>query len=120
MVAARWINRDGAERGARLLVIGSIPLTLASGAALTWAPWTTGLEPTADVYDATVWVLALWTAVHLAVGVLMQAYCVARSLAGKLTSEHDIDLQNTVLYGHFATITLVTTVLVIALFPLVA
>jgi cytochrome c oxidase subunit I+III len=120
MVAARSINRNSAENGARLLVVGSIPLTLASGAALIWAPWTTGLEPTKDVYDATVWVLVLWTAVHLAVGVLMQGYALARSLAGKLNREHDIDLQNIVLYGHFAAITLVTTVLVIAFFPLVA
>ncbi len=120
MVAARSINRNGGENKARMLVVGSIPLTLASGAALIWAPWTTGLEPTRDVYDATVWVLVLWTAVHLAVGVLMQGYALARSLAGKLTREHDIDLQNIVLYGHFAAITLVTTVLVIALFPLVA
>ena len=91
-----------------------------SGALLIYAPWATGLEPTRDVYDATVWVLAIWASVHIGIGVLMQGYCVARSAAGKLTREHDIDLQNVVLYWHFAAITAVVTVLTIACFPLVA
>ena len=52
------------------------------------------------------------------VGVLMQGYCVARGLAGKLSARHDIDLQNVTLYWHFATITALTTALVTGLFPL--
>ncbi len=64
------------------------------------------------------WVLALWTALHLAVGVLMQGYCLAGSFAGKLTGKHDIDLRNVVLYWHFAALTMATTLAVIVLAPL--
>ncbi|WP_027136190.1 cytochrome c oxidase subunit I [Geminicoccus roseus] len=120
MVRARAVNRGGSERRAAQLMATSVLLALASAALLLYAPWTTGLVPTRDVYDATVWVLVLWSAIHLVVGVLMQGYCIARSLAGKLTARHDIDLQNVVLYWHFAAITAIVTVMVIALFPLVA
>ena len=120
MVLARRTNRQGGERTALLLMAVGVVMAAGSGAALVYAPWVTGLEPTTDVYPATVWVLASWTAVHIAVGILMQGYCMARSLAGKLTAKHDIDLQNVTLYWHFAMLTVVITVLVIAIFPLAA
>jgi len=95
-----------------------VPLAGAGAAALLYGPWVTGLDPTAHVYPATVWVLAGWTALHVLVGVLMQLYCLARSFAGRLTPRHDIDIHNTVLYWHFAALTVAVTVAVIALFPL--
>jgi cytochrome c oxidase subunit I+III len=120
MLLARHRNAIGNSGQGLFLLCASAALAAASGAALLAAPWLTGLAPTTDVYDATVWVLVLWTVVHVAVGILMQFYCIARSLAGKLTPEHDIDLQNVTLYWHFGAITVVVTALVIALFPLVA
>jgi cytochrome c oxidase subunit I+III len=65
-------------------------------------------------------VLAIWTAVHAAVGALMQLYCVARAWAGRLTPGYDGDLSNVTLYWHFLAVTAVITVAVIAGFPLVA
>ena len=65
---------------------------MAGGAALLAGPWVTGLDPTSHVYPATVWLLVIWTAVHVAVGVIMQLYCVARRLAGRMTARHDIDI----------------------------
>jgi cytochrome c oxidase subunit I+III len=67
-----------------------------------------------------VWVLVLWTAVHIAVGVIMQLYCIARRMAGRMTARYDIDIANVTLYWHFIAITVVITIVVIAGFPLVA
>jgi cytochrome c oxidase subunit I+III len=61
-----------------------------------------------------------WSAVHLLVGAIMQLYCLARRLAGRMTARHDIDIANVTLYWHFAALTTAVTVAVIALFPLVA
>jgi cytochrome c oxidase subunit I+III len=50
----------------------------------------------------------------------MQLYCVASSLARRLTAAHDIDICNVALYWHFAGITAFATVAVTALFPWLA
>jgi cytochrome c oxidase subunit I+III len=80
----------------------------------------TGLDPTAHAYPAIVWVLVIWTATHVGAGLIMQLYCVARSLAGHLDARHDIDIVNVALYWHFVAGTAVVTVAVIAGFPLVS
>jgi cytochrome c oxidase subunit I+III len=85
--------------------------------ALITGPWTTGLDPTSHVYPAIVWVLVIWTATHAAVGLVMQVYCLARRLAGRMDAQHDIDIANVVLYWHFVAFTSVITVAVIAGFP---
>ena len=95
-------------------------LALASGAALLAAPRLAGMDPTAHAYQATVWLLVGWTVVHIAVGVVMQLYCIARRAAGRMTAEHDIDIHNVTLYWHFVAITVLVTVATIAGFPLVA
>ena len=81
-------------------------------------PWSFGMDPTAYVYPAIVWILVAWTLVHAGVGAVMQLYCLARSFAGRLTPEHDIDIHNVVLYWHFMMVTALTTFAVIGLFPL--
>ena len=48
----------------------------------------------------------------------MLLYCLARSVAGHLSETHDIDIHNTVLYQHFAAVTVVLTVAIVVLFPL--
>jgi cytochrome c oxidase subunit I+III len=115
----RWNSRD---RTALVYValVGAAGSALAGAAAMLAGPWTTGLSPTSHVYPATVWILAIWTALHAVVGVIMLAYCLARRLAGRLTAAHDIDLANVVLYWHFTGVTAAITVAVIAGFPLVA
>jgi cytochrome c oxidase subunit I+III len=90
----------------------------ASAAGLIAAPMLTGLDPQRSVYDATVWVLVLWTAAHLALGTVMQVYCIARRFARRMDARHDIDMANTGLYWHFAAFTCVLTVGTIAVFPL--
>ncbi|MEN2977835.1 cbb3-type cytochrome c oxidase subunit I (plasmid) [Tistrella bauzanensis] len=117
-LAARRANTAGLGARTRAALVLAAAAALGSGAALVMAITMTGLDPAAHVYDATVWVIALWTALHLVVGVIMQLYCCARSHAGHLSATHDIDLQNIVLYWHFAVITAVVTVAVTGLFPL--
>lgn len=75
------------------------------------------MDPTAHVYPAIVWVLVIWTAVHGAVGVIMQVYCLARSLAGRMTPRHDMEIRNVALYWHFTLVTALITFGVVGLFP---
>jgi cytochrome c oxidase subunit I+III len=119
VLARRWNGRDRAAAFHAGLVVATA-LAVAGGSALIAGPWCTGLDPTSHVYPATVWLLVLWTVCHVAVGVIMQLYCVARRVAGRMTARHDIDIVNTALYWHFTALTVVMTVAVIAGFPLVA
>jgi cytochrome c oxidase subunit I+III len=103
---------------AALLTSGA--LSIAGIAALVAGPWRSGLDPAAHVYPAIVWALVIWTALHATVGVIMQLYCLAARLAGRLCAAHDIDITNVALYWHFVAITTVIAVAVISYFPLVA
>ena len=75
------------------------------------------MDPTAHVYPAIVWILVIWAAIHGAVGIIMQLYCLARSLAGRLTPQYDMDLHNVALYWHFMLVTALVTFGVVGLFP---
>jgi cytochrome c oxidase subunit I+III len=119
IVARRWNHRDRAL-GFYLGLLAAVALGAAGAGALLAGPWVSGLDPTSHVYPATVWVLVIWTVVHVAVGLIMQLYCMARRLAGRMTAHYDIDITNVVLYWHFSAITAVVTVAVIAGFPLLA
>ncbi|HEY7712390.1 MAG TPA: cytochrome c oxidase subunit I [Candidatus Entotheonella sp.] len=119
LLARRWNQRDHAV-GFYGALVSAVALAVAGSGALLAGPWMTGLDPTSHVYPATVWVLVLWTVVHIAAGVIMQLYCVARRMAGRMTARYDIDIVNVALYWHFSAMTVVITVAVIAGFPLVA
>ncbi len=116
-VGAREVNRRGHVGLARgLIVIGALLASVGCVAALA-GPWTTGMDPTDHVYPAIVWILVIWTVAHGVVGVIMQLYCLARSLAGRMTSRHDMEICNVALYWHFMLVTAVTTFAVVGLFP---
>jgi cytochrome c oxidase subunit I+III len=117
---ARRRNRADDGRGFHVSLLLSSACALAGGAALLAGPWLSALDPRDHVYQATVWLLLIWSAGHVALGILMHGYCVARRLAGRLTAAHDIDIANVALYWHFCTLTVVVTVAVVAGFPLVA
>jgi cytochrome c oxidase subunit I+III len=119
-VLARSANRR--DRGGLFAGLLLAAAALAGGGAwaLVAAVTRTGLDPTSHVYPAIVWVLALWTALHVAAGAFMQLYCLARRLAGRLDARHDIDIVNVTLYWHFTAFTAVVAVAVVAGFPLVA
>ncbi|HYC71901.1 MAG TPA: cytochrome c oxidase subunit I [Opitutaceae bacterium] len=97
----------------------STALAAAGGAALILGPWRSGLDPTKDVHAAIVWVLVAWTVFHAAIGIVMNLYCVARRLAGRMSARHALEIGNVALYWHFVALTAVITVAVVAGFPLV-
>jgi cytochrome c oxidase subunit I+III len=118
-LAYRWNGRDAAPAFYAGLIAAAVAATLGI-AALVAGPWTTGLVPSSGVYAASVWLLVIWAALHGALGVVMQLYCVARRLAGRMTARHDLDIANVTLYWHFTAVTALITVAVVAGFPLVA
>jgi heme/copper-type cytochrome/quinol oxidase subunit 3 len=89
-----------------------------TGLALLAGPWTSGLDPTMHAYPAIVWGLVVWIVAHLLAGMIMQAYCLARSIFGRLTPSHDADLWNVTLYWHFTGFCALLTAMVIGGFPL--
>ncbi|MGE0160169.1 MAG: cytochrome c oxidase subunit I [Gemmatimonadales bacterium] len=119
LLARRWNGRGWAVRCVLALAVAG-GLAMAGCGALVAGPWRTALDPTRHAYDAIVWMLVTWTVVIVTVGLLMTAYCVVGGLMGRVTARYDMDLDNTVLYWHFAMLTTVVTTLVIAGFPLVA
>jgi cytochrome c oxidase subunit I+III len=114
---ARAANRAGRRAFVHLSLASGVLLASCGGVALLAGPRAAGLDPTTHAYAATVWVLVGWTAFHVAIGVLMQLYCVARELARRLDPVHDADLVNTALYWHFLFLTAAVTVGVVAGFP---
>ena len=119
LLARRW-NRLDWSIGFYAGLLSAVALSVAGGAALLAGPWVTGLDPASHIYPATVWVLVIWTAFQAVVGVVMQLYCVARRLAGRMTARYDMDISVVVLYWHFNALTVFITVAVVAGFPLVA
>jgi cytochrome c oxidase subunit I+III len=117
MVARRW-NRLDAGSWFYLATITAAVLAAASGAALIAGPWISGLDPERHVYGAIVWILVIWCAAHVGVGIVMHLYCVARRLARRMTAAHDQDIVNVTLYWHFVAFKVAITVAVVAGFPL--
>jgi cytochrome c oxidase subunit I+III len=119
LLARRWNRRDWAI-GSYVGLSAAAVLSVGGGGALLAGPWSRGLDPTDHVYPAIVWTLVIWSAIQVAVGLIMQLYCIARRVAGRMTARYDIDISNVTLYWHFTALTVVITVAVIAGFPLVA
>ena len=117
LLARRLNARPGG--GAFHAALGcGVLLAIGSALALLAGPRAFAMEPSSHVYPATVWLLSGWAVVHLLAGVVMQLYCLARRARGRMTPDHDIDIRNVALYWHFAAITVVVTVAVLAGFPL--
>jgi cytochrome c oxidase subunit I+III len=117
-LAARVVNARGRVWLARGLLGAGALVAVGAVLALAAGPWVTGLDPTEHAYPAIVWTLLLWCGLHLATGVLMQGYCLARSWAGRMTPRHDADLWNVTLYWHFTGFSTVATAAIIGGFPL--
>jgi cytochrome c oxidase subunit I+III len=117
VLAHRWNKADRTALFYAGLAAACL-LSLAGTATLVAAPWQAALDPKQHVYSATVWLLVIWTGLHVVLGVIMQLYCIARRAAGRMTGRYDIDISNVTLYWHFVAITVAITVAVIAFFPL--
>ncbi len=115
--ASKYLNRHNRATSFHLSIAGGIGLSILSGWAIIQSPLAGGLDPTRHAYEAIVWVLVGWTAIHVWLGGVMLIYCWARRIAGHMTSRHDADMANVTLYWHFTALTFVVTSLVIAIFP---
>jgi len=119
-IGARSWNRAGRRLAARLALVAGPLLAVAGIAALAAGPYSHNMDPTLHSYPAIVWALVLWAGAHTAAGIVMQLYCLAGSLAGKLTPKYDADICNVTLYWHFHGFTILVTTLIIGGFPLVS
>jgi cytochrome c oxidase subunit I+III len=120
MLLARHWNRQARAALFYAGQLGALALGTAGGAALLLGPWLSGMDPASHAYPAIVWLLSIWTVLHVTVGLIMHVYCLASRLRQRTTARHDIDLHNVSLYWHFTLLTVLITTLVIAGFPLVA
>jgi cytochrome c oxidase subunit I+III len=118
IMARRWNHMD-ARPWFYAAITTAVLFAAAGSTALVAGPWVTGLDPAAHVYGATVWVLVIWSAAHVGLGVIMHLYCAVRRLAGRMTAVYDQDIVNVTLFWHFVAFTVLITVAVVAGFPLV-
>ena len=114
---ARRINRTTKAATFRYALYAGMTLATLGILAMLAGPWTSGMDPTVHVYPATVWAIIMWTALHNALGVIMQAYCIARSYAGRLTAEYDLEIWNVTLYWHFCCFCTVVALAALVGFP---
>ena len=114
-VAARRLNRRGSVAGARAVLILAPLAALAGGGLLVLS--VLDLSPASHVYPAVICALVIWTGTHVLVGVLMQGYCLAGLVLGKIDPDHDADLWNVSLFWHFHVLTVLVTAAVIGLAP---
>ena len=112
---AREVNRRGNVMLARL-ALGLAPLCAAAAATAAWLA-VRDLDPVSHVYPAILWALMVWLVVHLCAGIIMQCYCLAGSLFGKVTPRHDADLRNVTLYWHFVALKVLVTAALLGLVP---
>ncbi len=114
-LGARQWNRLEKVARARIALVAAPILSAAGAAAILASVWP--LEPVTHVYPAVMWALAIWLCVHVGAGVIMQCYCLAGSVLGKLTPRHDADLWNVTLFWHFMALTTLVTAAVLGLAP---
>lgn len=116
-VAARQLNAAGSVGAARAALAAGAAFSAYGVYAGLAGPWLSGMDPEAHVYPAIVWTLAIWTAAHSAVAIIMQGYTLARSIAGRMTPTYDADVRNITVYMHFFALTAIVTYATIGLFP---
>ncbi len=114
-LAAREANVRGNVALARVALVLA-PLAAGVAGVAAWAA-VRELDPTSHVYPAILWALMVWLVAHLSAGVLMQGYCLAGSVFGKLTPHHDADLRNVTLYWHFMAVKALVTAAILGLAP---
>ncbi len=98
-ILARFTNRRGRVGAARAALAAGALATCIGAAALIAS--VLPLDPTSHVYPALMWALMVWIVAHAGVGLIMQLYCLAGSLTGKMTPRYEADIWNVSLFWHF-------------------
>ncbi|MFP5384850.1 MAG: cytochrome c oxidase subunit I [Bacteriovoracia bacterium] len=117
---AKRFNRSDRPKHFYLSSILGVLFSIIGGMAFLRGPELYQMDPKAHVYEAIVYILIYWTCFHIAVGIMMQLYCMARRMAGKMTAKYDADITNVSLFKSFLAVTAVLTALVISGFPVIA
>ena len=98
LVTASATLGDGRGWTHRLALLAGLGLLTAGMLADGWALWLGPIWPTLHAYGASAWALFVWQAAHGLIALLMGAYTLARSLAGKLGGQRRLTLDNTRLF----------------------
>ncbi len=114
-VLAREANARGGVAVARASLLVAAIASAAAIAAIILS--VLQLEPTSHVYPAVMWALMVWLVAHVGAGIIMQLYCLAGSLAGRMTPRYDADLRNVTLFWHFVCLTALVTGAVMGIAP---
>ncbi|KAF0675845.1 cytochrome c oxidase subunit I [Profundibacterium mesophilum] len=117
MLGSRQLNMNGRGDLATACLVAAPLLALAGIGAMILSVWLPGLEPTSHVYPAVMWGLVVWTSAHVGAGVIMQLYCLAAVIFGKVTPRYDAPLWNVTLFWHFVILTVLVTAAVVAALP---
>jgi len=118
LILARRFNRADRAGAFYLSLVSSVTCFVGGAVAAVAGPVLSGIDPTLHTYGAMVCALVVWCVAHLALGVLMTLYCLARRLFRRMDATHDAELVNVGLYGHFLLMTIIVTVAVVVGFPL--
>ncbi len=117
----RWsvaaLERGRTGRFKLAVWFGMAALAAFGALQLVWL-FDTGLQPVEHAYAATVWTIALYHLLHVALALVMGLYVLARFWARRLEPGYDIDLRNAALFWHFTVLMGLVTLAVINLFPL--
>ncbi len=108
-VLGRRANRRDQLTGFHVAMAASVVLSAAAAFVFVLALKSSPLDPTSHVYPAMIFTLVGWTVLHLGLGAIMQLYCWARRVFGRMTADFDADIQNVTLYWHFAGVTALVT-----------
>lgn len=117
-IASREALRKDNGMVSMILLCSSVVIKAVGIAAWCYAAWAVGLDPTVHSFDAMVWMLILWTGLHLILDAVMHGYVIARIWKHCCTPIFRADVINLTLYGHFVAITVIVTFTLLALFPL--
>nr|WP_255428295.1 cbb3-type cytochrome c oxidase subunit I [Ramlibacter cellulosilyticus] len=115
-----WATRRVGRPGQRLLcaavVLATASFLAAFGIDLA-SHLQVGLAPRNHAWSATVAALLAWQGLHVFVLLLMGAYLVARSFAGRLRPDARATLDNCAVFWHYAVVQGIATVLLVRLLP---
>lgn len=125
LTALAWLSFEGARRrnqnerrGAAMLLL-AICLISAAVAGIVAAAWLgrDGISPTEHSYGATLWLLAGWVVLHLAMGAAIAGWCLLRMALGMIDAWRSQTMTVLSLYWRFTVPMAAVLLALIAGFP---
>jgi cytochrome c oxidase subunit I+III len=101
----------------RVAVLIAIVVSVASFGVDFAAHREAGLAPTHHAWGATVAALLAWQGLHAFVLLMMGAYVIVRSFAGRLRTDARATLDNTALFWHYVVLQGIATIVLVRMLP---